>query len=288
MPDSYWRGPLAYLALGVLCASVVAWIAWHVSADLAEERIRGEKTAEYHDNYAEQAIDQECLGLELPALRDCIHEQIETARDHERSEQDLDAQQAMARFTKVMGWTAVVGVVLGAGSVVLIFLTLRATQDMARETTRIGEAQVRAYITIENVKVNPRPKQDKVFWELFATIRNSGQSPARGIETFAYVNFSDGPKMAGSHVQDLAAGQECETKIITSSQEAHFLPNSDTKVLFSATIGVRFRDVFNTTTEARNVQASQFTGIFDLVEGNFSLLSPHQMISDIVKDWGKS
>lgn len=158
MPDSYWRGPLAYLALALLCISVTAWVSWSVSSDLTEQQVRGEKTAEYHDTYAEEAIDQKCLGLKLPALRDCIHEQIESAHDHERAEQDLDAQQDMARFTKVMGWTAIVSVFLGAGSIVLIFLTLRETQKMAKETTRIGDAQVK----ISNAAVKSAQEANKI------------------------------------------------------------------------------------------------------------------------------
>lgn len=106
--------------------------------------MRGEKTAEYHDRYAEDRIDEKCLSLEPIPMRNCIHQEIESARNHERSEQDLDAQQAMARFTKVMGYTAILGLAAGIVSIVLIFLTLRATQVMARDTKDIGDAQVSA------------------------------------------------------------------------------------------------------------------------------------------------
>jgi hypothetical protein len=77
-------------------------------------------------------------------MRDCIYEEIVSARDHDRANQDLSAQQQMALFTKIMGWTAVVGLIIGCGSVVLIFLTLRATQEMASDQAKIGSAQIGA------------------------------------------------------------------------------------------------------------------------------------------------
>ena len=163
------------------------WFVWGLSAQQTESRIRGEQSAEAHIQYAEDRIDRECLALEGVALRDCIHQEIESAKEHARANQDLEAQQTMALFTKIMGATAVVGVFLGLGSVVLIYLTLAETQKLATETTRLGEAQVRAYLAItsafvDNFAVGKKPK-------LHIAIKNSGQSPAWGYRTVRTVGF---------------------------------------------------------------------------------------------------
>lgn len=96
--DSY--GPLFF------CLSI--YFTWDVAQELAEQRISGEESSQSHIQYAEDRIDQECLSLDKMAMRDCIHEEIEASRDHSRAEQDLDAQQVMADFTRIMGWASVI------------------------------------------------------------------------------------------------------------------------------------------------------------------------------------
>ena len=194
-----WSGSYAYLACVICLLVLVSWGSWDWSAYLTEERVRAEKTAEYHDQYAEDAIDEKCLGLELPAMRDCIHEQIETARDHERSEQDLDAQQAMARFTRVMGWTAIVGLILGLISIIVIFRTLSETRkatEVANRTLRatwdIGKAQAEPLLVCEGARSAP-VRQD-MEPEIVVQIRNTGQSGALSLRTAAWLEFPTTPK----------------------------------------------------------------------------------------------
>ncbi len=61
----------------------------------------------------------------------------------------------------------------------LLWRTLQATQRMATDTRQIGEAQVRAYLTIERVLVYLTPGDQFPFIKVM--IRNSGQSPARRV-----------------------------------------------------------------------------------------------------------
>ena len=83
--------------------------------------------------------------------------------------EDTLAQWVMAGFTIIAAY--------------LLWRTFRATQSMATETTRIGEAQVRAYLTIKGAVLKlldgPPPIGGK-HWILMVTLQNSGQSPARG------------------------------------------------------------------------------------------------------------
>lgn len=111
----------------------------------------------------------------MPSLRDCIHEQIEAARDHERSEQDLDAQQTMAQFTRLMGWTAVAGLVLGGVSIVVIYRTLR---EMVT-TNQIMQDQQRPWLQFE---ANTGGAISTGTAEIFIYLINRGTSPARDVE----------------------------------------------------------------------------------------------------------
>lgn len=174
-----WSGPYAFVAFSVLILAIAMAFAWDISSQLTEQRVRGEKTAEYHQGFAEENIEKECFGIKPPSLRDCIHKQLETARDHERAEQDLDAQQQMAIFTRVMGWTAVVGLGLGVVSIAVIYSTLR---EMGK-TNKIMREQSRAWVAfetistdyLENCSVDGRTPENGFG---FNTVwRNFGQSP---------------------------------------------------------------------------------------------------------------
>ncbi len=171
-----WRrfAPL-WIAFSVLLLAVALWLVWNESANLTEQRIRSEQSIQSHIEYAEDAIDRECLSLESMALRDCIYENIETARDHNRSEQDLDAQQQMALFTRVMGYTAVGGLVVGVVSIIAIFLTLKATQDMARDARQIGRIESRAYVIVTDAHYIVVNSGIGVEFHL----KNIGKTPAR-------------------------------------------------------------------------------------------------------------
>ncbi len=84
------------------------------------------------------------------------------------SPSDTLAQWIMAAFTVAV--------------VYLVWKTLVTTQDMARDTQRIGEAQVRAYLSITEVRaVVVENTPDILAFEIEVSIRNSGQSPASDV-----------------------------------------------------------------------------------------------------------
>lgn len=88
--------------------------------------------------------------------------------------EDTLAQWIMALFT--------------IGAVILVWRTLVATQKMVIETNRmandarrIGEAQVRAYLSVKDFIVEAAPTTNDMYWLVDVTIANSGQSPARWV-----------------------------------------------------------------------------------------------------------
>lgn len=186
MSSSYWRGASAFVAFGLVAISVLAWLIWDLSASLAEQRVRDEQSAQRHAEYADERVARECGPLEAEALRNCVQEQIEAATDQYRAEQDLRAQESMALFTKIMGYTGLVGLGIGIISIGLIWATLHETQRMANDTQRIGEAQVRAYLRIEAAAAVSYPTGEV---GIEVAVRNYGQSPARHVHFVAELTY---------------------------------------------------------------------------------------------------
>lgn len=178
-----------WAALAAVLLSVAVMIAWDWSSDLTEQIIRDEQGTQQHIEYAEDRIDEKCLSLKPVALRDCIHQEIESARDHDRANQDLNAQQQMALFTKIMGYTAIAGLVLGAGSIALIFATLREMGN----TNRIMREEQRPWLVIDTnrraMNAMRRMFRSDPQEGFFVAVTNKGKLPAD--DAFAtFVTFS--------------------------------------------------------------------------------------------------
>ncbi len=157
---------------------VVVAMTWDLSADQTEQRIRGEQGTQAHIEYAEDRIDDKCLSLEPKALRDCIYEEIESARDHARANQDLNAQQQMAFFTKIMAWTTAGGLALGVISIAVIYSTLT---EMGR-TNQIMRDEQRPWITLERdtfCDFRDNEHGCNIIWDI--NFRNRGKSPAHNV-----------------------------------------------------------------------------------------------------------
>lgn len=285
MYGSDWRGPLAFIVFGIVVASIAVLLAWDMSATLTEQRIRYEKASEAYTQQAEDGIQRDCgADLDALALRSCIREKIESAEDGKRAERDLDAQEGMALFTRLMGFTGLIGLLVGVGSVYLIWATLRATQVMARDTREIGEAQVRAYLSIDKVEVSARPKRGIVFWDVVVTVRNSGQSPARGIQVWA-----SGPGFAvekyGGIMRDLPSGghDTCTVIMSTKSENLRFRDEDQTEIAFDATVWLEFTDVFSKD-GTKTKEGYRFVGLVSPVEGEvfkLNAISFHMMMGNV-------
>lgn len=96
------------------------------------------------------------------------------------SSRDSLAQWIMTIFT-------VVAAGLLFGTLIVARDTLLATQVMAKETTRIGEAQVRAYLTIKDMTLGFNDSYTSP--KIQMTLANTGQSPAREVEVVLRLSF---------------------------------------------------------------------------------------------------
>jgi uncharacterized membrane protein len=133
-------------------------------------------------NYAAVADDQiiaECAGLAGRDRESCANKIDRSAREQQRNEYDLAAQQTMALWTAIMGGMAIVGVALSAIGVYLIWGTWKQTGEAAensRRTLRAYIAKERAImrVLVAKYKLQQRLRTPHTF---LPEVHNLGQSP---------------------------------------------------------------------------------------------------------------
>ena len=120
MPERYWKGPIVHVVFGALIAVIAAVLIWDVSAMLTEQRIRYEEGAKAAREQAQERIELNCGADLTPALlRSCIENEIAAEEDANRAERNLEAQEEVALFTHVIGYTGIAGLLVGFLSIVL-------------------------------------------------------------------------------------------------------------------------------------------------------------------------
>ncbi|MDM7931379.1 hypothetical protein [Tabrizicola sp.] len=131
-----------------------------------------------------------------------------------------------------------------------LWLTLRATQDMAKETTRIGEAQTRAYLDIGLTHVGPK-NSDLSLWNFRVSVRNSGQSPARQI--YLWIGARDGSSAILTPFPDLGAGElfEREIEVIFPLDDNNLSSRGELRDGFIASVQATFLDIFSRIDDQR-------------------------------------
>ena len=73
-----------------------------------------------------------------------------------------------------------------------LWLTLRATQQMALDTRRIGEAQVRAYLSFSGSETAYWPQEGPATgFQVRPKFKNTGQSPGMIVYAFCHIKFVD-------------------------------------------------------------------------------------------------
>ena len=145
-------------------------------------------TARAYDETRRQ-FEQRCAGLEGEEIFGCLRDQIESAREPSRAEEDVQAQKQMARWAL---WMLVVTGAVGFGTITVAFLgvhwvkeTLVVTREAMLDTRKIGKAQVRAYLTCSGAEFGI----DRTWLQCHATIKNSGNSHATAVKIIAAVNI---------------------------------------------------------------------------------------------------
>ena len=170
-----WGG---VFALGLILVALLGWGIYSTGLKLGETKA---KNTHYSSSYARHAANQirrTCLTGEGGDIAECVTEVITTTNEHERAQDDLEAQTKMALWAFWMLVATVVMAAITALGVIFVWQTLKATQKMASETTRIGEAQVRAYL---HAKIIALECDNFGSVEITIKVKNTGQSPAHAI-----------------------------------------------------------------------------------------------------------
>lgn len=185
MLRGYWGDILAIGRVAILVGAAFAWAAmiWSISANYTKRALDTQAQAsQYRENAAER-VNRACVGRAGSGLLECVTQQIEATREHEQSEYDLQAQQDMSDWAFWMMLLATGSLTLGVVGVWYVRETLRATREgtsaTITEARRIGEAQVRCYLSITNVTMTIH--KDGLI-DFIAEAANSGQSPAKNVK----------------------------------------------------------------------------------------------------------
>jgi hypothetical protein len=199
MSRGYWRAIAAIVGLlvGVFSLGVlVAWVMWPGNASLPTYEWNKTAYSEYQPGGAScqpARIKALLTDRERARKRETCEEATEQHRiDTNDLKQQTRAADAAAAAVIVAEWQAkatVLGLIIGLytllAAVAAAFFAKQAADETKRsanaaenavaESARIGEAQVRCYLTVEKVEIEINAARNVC---VTGTIRNSGQSPA--------------------------------------------------------------------------------------------------------------
>lgn len=133
---------LAGLAIAAALVFGVATINYGVSRDAMYKR-QADEHSRVNAAYTDNQIRLSCFPLSSVRETECIQNEREEYRRDRREELDLVAQRMSANWARLMGGAAVLGMVLSAIGIILVWITFRATkraneiaQDQLHASTR--------------------------------------------------------------------------------------------------------------------------------------------------------
>lgn len=242
MSNFSWRhGVTAGLAL-IIAFATGGYI---LGNQLGQEVGKKDAHTKKYERHAANEIERTCLRLDPAAEAECVVRVINSAHEHKRAESDLIAQRNMARWALLMLLATVAMAFITAAGVYYVWRTLKATQVMAGDTRRIGEAQVRAYVSISSFKVSLVIEDEMVRWSGVAKLSNAGQSPA--ILASIIVEGAGFLSTSYSGQKDIPTGG-CETFFSTNMCDRVDLvkhPLNPEIIVCAGTITIHYQDVFS-------------------------------------------
>ena len=208
------RSRIIAVASGLALLAAFSIAGYQLGKGIGE--LRGERQTQAQ-NYAEHTSDQiqsACIGLDTVAQTECVERIVKASNEDQRSEYDLIAQTEMSTWAFWMLWATLVMAAITAVGVYFVWRTLLATQDMAKDTTRIGEAQVQAHLMPTDAKATLMTQEsDSIvygYYKIELGVKNVGVTPAYRISAVGEV-FECKTKGERFHAQpsDLGHNQDC-------------------------------------------------------------------------------
>jgi hypothetical protein len=164
------------VAIAIVLAALLVTVAlaWGLAREAEYNQQADNHTREYAANTYYPAYNA-CLALAAKSQPDCVAKARNEARDYERDERDLVAQNISALWAYIMGAAAVVGAALSTVGVFLVWTTFHATKAGNEISKSVGEDQTRAYLYARSFVHDSR----SVGLPFLLEVRNGGQTPAK-------------------------------------------------------------------------------------------------------------
>ncbi|WP_371394791.1 hypothetical protein AB6B38_05595 [Glycocaulis abyssi] len=198
----WWKRP--WVAVTVVSALIcIAAVTSAITAYYAESRQQADRAADQYRAYAERVVA--CDGIESRAEHyACLVEAVQTEQQRLYAATNLRAQQDMSTWSFATLWISLGLLIVTGVGVTYVALTLdqtrratkaavkaaEAAENTVLETRRIGEAQVRAYITVRHTNSFSKIESNKKH-VLVKEIINTGSTPAYNVSYAASLFVAD-------------------------------------------------------------------------------------------------
>jgi hypothetical protein len=221
-------GVQAFGAAALLGTCGLIWALGSIDGSQAEQR-----AAEPHRHMlaiSDQTI-RDCQRVAASATFDCLRAQVEAGSMAARADQDLVAQQRLSLAAAYAAIAALVTAAIAATGLWYLRETLATWRVSVAETRRIGEAQVRCYLSVAKVVIDFTDHRAPL---ISCKIVNSGQSPALATTWRTRLVYDDGETPSES-----ALYAPCEPRDgITISAKDSAIP-TDIDVFHDLSAGLR-------------------------------------------------
>jgi hypothetical protein len=169
-------------ALAVIAVLIFGWTGltnyWSYQAEHAYERARA---TNYPHGTAEDVV-RKCLAETEPSFSKgiiCLAQAIESAREAQRAQYDLKAQQDMAEWAYGLLWVSIPGLLISAAGLWGLLWSLQQTRTAIKDNRKIGEAQTVAYPSIDSLSFELGERKGDPYRPTIRTRwKNAGNTPA--------------------------------------------------------------------------------------------------------------
>lgn len=252
MPDRNRLRYVAYLIGGIAVLGALAFGGTEIhrrQLENAEAYKQAVREAESAKRQTAQEIAAECAvpGAATDFIRECLADKVKAHGEQYTTSKDLEAQVNMAFWAKWMVYVGAVGIPISILGLFGLLLSLRQTRQAISTDREIGEAQVRAYLTIESVLVSASVKEEGIWWHLDVRVYNCGQSPARKVNARAVSTTDMVLEHKGySMVTGLKPNGtgEMHVSLFTTNSDLRFVDDKKKSIILMLKLSVSYTDVF--------------------------------------------
>ena len=221
-----WRNGFAAGLIAGVCFSAFLYVLLSFASDPQGDPINTERKCE--ESSEECSKEENHSPYKFTVLRRLV--QLE----------DTVAQWLMTFFA-----LAAVGV--STLAVVWVKRTYDATQAGAAIAREIGQAQARAYVSVESVYVIPDIEPETIGWTVEINLFNTGQSPATNVEASASIVGPQPFKIRGIG-RSIPSGKDSNVGLIFRKPLANFpkdpSASGERQMVFIIEPRITFRDIF--------------------------------------------